>query len=176
MKVITKHLTKEILQATGFVLLALVALFAFFDLVGQLGRIGSRYGLLDAFVITGLSLPMRIYEVMPIAALLGTVFVMSQWASRSEFTILRVAGLSPVRLAAILMVPGIILVAFTYAFGEFIAPSSDSYSREYRIRVSIARLFSIKQWISEDRIPEPGFEKQSTLPMDLRFAISISKK
>ena len=135
MKVITKHLTKEILQATGFVLLALVALFAFFDLVGQLGRIGSRYGLLDAFVITGLSLPMRIYEVMPIAALLGTVFVMSQWASRSEFTILRVAGLSPVRLAAILMVPGIILVAFTYAFGEFIAPSSDSYSREYRATV-----------------------------------------
>ena len=42
MKVITKHLTKEILQATGFVLLALVALFAFFDLVGQLGRIGRN--------------------------------------------------------------------------------------------------------------------------------------
>ena len=36
MMVITRHLTKEILQATGFVLLALVALFAFFDLVGQL--------------------------------------------------------------------------------------------------------------------------------------------
>ena len=172
MKVITKHLTKEILQATGFVLLALVALFAFFDLVGQLGRIGSRYGLLDAFVITGLSLPMRIYEVMPIAALLGTVFVMSQWASRSEFTILRVAGLSPVRLAAILMVPGIILVAFTYAFGEFIAP----FRLRILIRVSIAQLFSIRQWISEDRIQEPGFVKRSTLPMVLRFAISISKK
>ena len=135
MMVITKHLTKEILQATGFVLLALVALFAFFDLVGPLGRIGSRYGLLDAFVITGLSLPMRIYEVMPIAALLGAVFVMSQWAARSEFTILRVAGLSPVRLASILMVPGLILVVFTYAFGEFIAPSSDSYAREYRATI-----------------------------------------
>ena len=86
MKVITRHLTKEILQATGFVLLALVALFAFFDLIGQMGRIGSRYGLLDAFIITGLSLPMRIYEVMPIAALLGAVFVMSQWAAPSEVT------------------------------------------------------------------------------------------
>ncbi len=132
-KVITRHLTKEILQATGFVLLALVALFAFFDLVGQLGRIGSRgYTLLDAFIITGLSLPMRIYEVMPIAALLGAVFVMSQWAARSEFTILRVAGLSPVRLAGILMVPGLILMILTYGFGEFIAPSSDVYAREYR--------------------------------------------
>lgn len=135
MKVITRHLTKEILQATGFVLLALVALFAFFDLVGQMGRIGSRYGLLDAFVITCLNLPMRIYEVMPIAALLGTVFVMSQWAARSEFTILRVAGLSPVRLAGILMVPGLILVVFTYIFGEFIAPSSDAYSSEYKATI-----------------------------------------
>lgn len=135
MMVITRHLTKEILQATGFVLLALVALFAFFDLMGQMGRIGSRYGLLDAFIITGLSLPMRIYEVMPIAALLGTVFVMSQWAARSEFTILRVAGLSPVRLASILMVPGLILVAFTYMFGEFVAPSSDAYAREYRATI-----------------------------------------
>ena len=117
MKVITRHLTKEILQATSFVLLAIVALFAFFDLVRQMERIGSRYSLLDAFVITGLNLPMRIYEVMPIAALLATVFVMSQWAARSEFTILRVAGLSPVRLAGILMVPGVILMLFTYAFG-----------------------------------------------------------
>ena len=105
MMVITRHLTKEILQATGFVLLALVALFAFFDLMGQMGRIGSRYGLLDAFIITGLSLPMRIYEVMPIAALLGTVFVMSQWAARSEFTILRVAGLSPVRFCLLYTSP-----------------------------------------------------------------------
>ena len=132
MKVITRHLTKEILQATSFVLLAIVALFAFFDLVRQMERIGSRYSLLDAFVITGLNLPMRIYEVMPIAALLATVFVMSQWAARSEFTILRVAGLSPVRLAGILMVPGVILMLFTYAFGEFIAPSSDAFAREYR--------------------------------------------
>lgn len=132
MKVVTRHLTKEILQATGFVLLALIALFAFFDLVGQLGRISKGYTLIDAFIITGLRLPMRIYEVMPIAALLGAVFVMSQWAARSEFTILRVAGLSPVRLAGMLMVPGLILMTLTYGFGEFIAPSSDVYAREYR--------------------------------------------
>ncbi len=160
MKVITRHLTKEILQATGFVLLALVALFAFFDLMGQMGRIGSRYGLLDAFIITGLSLPMRIYEVMPIAALLGAVFVMSQWAARSEFTILRVAGLSPVRLASILMVPGIILMVFTYAFGEFIAPPSDAYSREYKAAIEHhnmnVRGSSTGAWVREVMVDANG--------------------
>lgn len=153
MKVVTRHLTKEILQATGFVLLALVALFAFFDLVGQLGRLGNGYTLIDAFIITGLSLPMRIYEVMPIAALLGAVYVMSQWAARSEFTILRVAGLSPVRLASMLMVPGLILMVLTYGFGEFIAPSSDVYAREYRAfvqhRTMSVRGSSTGAWVRE---------------------------
>lgn len=153
MKVVTRHLTKEILQATGFVLLALIALFAFFDLVGQLGRISKGYTLIDAFIITGLRLPMRIYEVMPIAALLGAVFVMSQWAARSEFTILRVAGLSPVRLAGMLMVPGLILMTLTYGFGEFIAPSSDVYAREYRAfiqnRTMSVRGSSTGAWVRE---------------------------
>lgn len=36
MRVITRQLAKEILFSSGFVLIALVALFAFFDLVGQL--------------------------------------------------------------------------------------------------------------------------------------------
>ena len=153
MKVVPRHLTKEILQATGFVLLALIALFAFFDLVGQLGRISKGYPLIDAFIITGLRLPMRIYEVMPIAALLGAVFVMSQWAARSEFTILRVAGLSPVRLAGMLMVPGLILMTLTYGFGEFIAPSSDVYAREYRAfiqnRTMSVRGSSTGAWVRE---------------------------
>ena len=36
MKVVTRHLNKETLIATGFVLFALSALFAFFDFVGRL--------------------------------------------------------------------------------------------------------------------------------------------
>ena len=40
MRVITRQLAKEILFSSGFVLIALVALFAFFDLVGQLAQSG----------------------------------------------------------------------------------------------------------------------------------------
>ena len=44
MSVIARHLTKEVLIASLFVLFALTALFAFFEFVRQLGRIGTRYG------------------------------------------------------------------------------------------------------------------------------------
>ena len=105
MRVVTRHLTKEILISTGFVLISLVALIAFFDLVGQAKNIGNRYDFSMALFLTVLKLPSRLYEVMPIAALLGAVYTMSRWAANSEFTILRISGLSPMRLAVMLMVP-----------------------------------------------------------------------
>ena len=71
MKILTRHLSKEILLATTFVLVALVALIAFFDLVSQARDIGNRYSISMALFLTMLKLPSRLYEVMPIAVLLG---------------------------------------------------------------------------------------------------------
>ena len=114
MKVVTRHLTKEILIATGFVLVVLVALIAFFDLVSQAKNIGSRYDIGMALFLTALKLPSRLYEVMPIAVLLGAVYTMSRWAATSEFTILRVSGLSPLRLAGMLCVPAVVMILVTF--------------------------------------------------------------
>ena len=100
MRVITRQFTKEILISTSFVLVALVALFAFFDLIGQLDDVGTKNRTMgEAFTLTAMTLPSRIYEVMPLAALLASVYTMSRWAATSEFTVLRVAGMSPVSLA-----------------------------------------------------------------------------
>jgi hypothetical protein len=38
------------------------------------------------------------YEVMPIAALIGTIYALSKLAAQSEFTIMRVSGMSTKRL------------------------------------------------------------------------------
>ena len=163
MKVVTRHLAKEILISTAFVLFALVALFAFFDLVGQLKRIGRDYSFLMAVWFTILEMPGRIYEVMPIAALLGAVFTLSRWAATSEFTILRTAGLSPVRLAVRLTVPGIVLIAATYALGEYVAPAADRYWLNLRTsvldRTLTAKGYSSGVWVKDlDRDPRSGRE------------------
>lgn len=125
MKILTRHLSKEILLSTTFVLVALVALIAFFDLVSQARDIGNRYSISMALFLTMLKLPSRLYEVMPIAVLLGAVYTMSRLASNSEFTILRVSGLSPLRLASMMTVPALVLIAATYVLGEWITPAAD---------------------------------------------------
>ena len=80
-----------------------------------------------ALFLTMLKLPSRLYEVMPIAALLGgCLHVMSRLASNHpEFTIMRVAGLSPFRLAGMMTVPALILIAMTYCLGEWLTPAAD---------------------------------------------------
>ena len=125
MKILARHLSKEILLSTTFVLVALVALIAFFDLVSQARDIGNRYSISMALFLTMLKLPSRLYEVMPIAVLLGAVYTMSRLASNSEFTIMRVSGLSPLRLASMMTVPALVLIAATYVLGEWITPAAD---------------------------------------------------
>lgn len=133
MRLLTRYLTREILVATGFVLFALVGLFAFFDLIGQLGEVGSRYKLSQAFLLTVLTLPIRIYEVMPIAALIGAVYTLSRLASNSEFTIMRVSGMSATMLAQSLAVAGLVLVVATYLFGEYVSPPADRLAQQVKM-------------------------------------------
>lgn len=166
MKVLTRHVAKEVLIATLFVLVALVALIAFFDLVSQARNIGNRYSISMALFLTMLKLPSRLYEVMPIAALLGAVYTMSRLASNSEFTIMRVAGLSPFRLAGMMTVPALILIAMTYCLGEWLTPAADMMRNDMDNilfnRELSARGYSSGVWV-KDNVKEQQNAGQATV-------------
>lgn len=86
---------REVSGAIFLVLLAFLALFAFFDLLGEVQDIGrGGYQLRHAFAFVLLRLPGRVYELMPIAVLIGTLYALSSLARHSEITVLRVSGLS----------------------------------------------------------------------------------
>ena len=166
MKVLTRHVAKEVLIATLFVLVALVALIAFFDLVSQARNIGNRYSISMALFLTMLKLPSRLYEVMPSAALLGAVYTMSRLASNSEFTIMRVAGLSPFRLAGMMTVPALILIAMTYCLGEWLTPAADMMRNDmdnilFNRKLS-ARGYSSGVWV-KDNVKEQQNAGQATV-------------
>lgn len=166
MKVLTRYVAKEVLIATLFVLVALVTLIAFFDLVSQARNIGNRYSISMALFLTMLKLPSRLYEVMPIAALLGAVYTMSRLASNSEFTIMRVAGLSPFRLAGMMTVPALILIAMTYCLGEWLTPAADMMRNDmdnilFNRKLS-ARGYSSGVWV-KDNVKEQQNAGQATV-------------
>jgi lipopolysaccharide export system permease protein len=137
MRTIGRYLRREVTQRTMLVLFALVALFAFFELVNQIDEIGgSAYSLAEAFEFVALSIPSRTYELMPIGALIGTIWALSDLAARSEFTIMRVSGMSTRRLAGtVLQVGGILLVA-TYLLGEVVAPPAERIAQSLKLQAT----------------------------------------
>ena len=101
MKTIRQLLYKETFLSVALVALGFLALFFFFDLVDELGQIGrsfagsefGSYKIQHALLYVLLLVPNHLYELLPIAVLIGGVFVMARFAKSSEFTILRTSGL-----------------------------------------------------------------------------------
>lgn len=113
----------------SFVALAFLTLFSFFDLVEELGDIGkgvagNPYRLVHAAAYTLLWAPSRLYELLPIAVLIGSIFVMARLAHSSEFTILRTSGMGPWRALKTLLWMGLAFTLMTFALGDYIAPQA----------------------------------------------------
>jgi lipopolysaccharide export system permease protein len=134
MKVLQRYFASEIRRSVLFVMLALLALFSFFDLMGEVQSINrGGYQLQHALLYVLLGMPGYIYEFMPIAVLIGTIFVLAQFASNSEFTIMRAASMSTVMAARILFKIGLIFVVLTFVFGELISPFTSRLAERVKL-------------------------------------------
>ena len=129
MKTIRRLIYGEVLYAVGFVTLCFLCLFFFFDFVEELqsiGRIGVlEYQIAQALTFVALMIPSHLYELLPIAVLIGTIFVMARFAESSEYTILRTSGLGPWRALKALLWLGLGFVLLTFAVGDYLSPLAD---------------------------------------------------
>jgi lipopolysaccharide export system permease protein len=153
MKVLQRYFFVEIVRAVMFVLAAFLALFAFFDLMGELKAIGrGGYQLQHAFLYVLMGLPGYAYELMPIAALIGTIWTLAQFASRSEFTIMRVSSMSTLKAGWMLAKIGLLFVIITFVFGEFISPKTSEMAEKMKLRVqgsSVSQEFRTGVWAKD---------------------------
>ncbi|MCU0973585.1 MAG: LPS export ABC transporter permease LptG [Burkholderiales bacterium] len=137
MRIIRRYLFREIVAATLLTLLALLGLFAFFDLLKQLEDVGrGQYRMPTAFLYVLLSLPGHVYEILPVAALVGALFALARLTAQSEYAVLRTSGVSMLRLAGTLAQIGLLFAAVTFVFGEYIAPASEAAAQRIRMRAS----------------------------------------
>lgn len=165
MKTIRRLIYGEVFAAVFFVLLAFLSLFFFFDLVDELPDVGRAsvidpkrlYSLADALVYVALLVPSRIYELMPIAVLIGSVFVLARLAQGSEYTILRTSGLGPWRALRTMLGLGSLFVIVTFAMGDYVAPFADRVAQLHKARFQGAiSLGQTGAWLKE-RQPYSSF-------------------
>ncbi|MFZ4062978.1 MAG: LPS export ABC transporter permease LptG [Polynucleobacter sp.] len=154
-----RYLARQIYTAFGFILFALVALFLFFDILSELGSIKGAYTLPLALLHVLLKAPSRISEIIPIAGLIGSIYVFAMLASQSEFTILRIAGLDTKRGLTALAKISLPLILFTLIISEWVGPYTENLSEKIRMKAlgsSYTSQFKTGVWVKDRLRDEDG--------------------
>lgn len=125
---IGKSVAVAILAVLG-IILGLASLFAFID---EMGDISDTYTLVDAGKYVALTAPRRVYDMLPMAALIGCLIGLGSLASSSELTIMRAAGVSVGRIVWAVMKPMLVLMIVGVLVGEYVAPPAEDKAQAER--------------------------------------------
>ena len=111
------------------VILGLASLFAFID---EMTDVTDTYTLVDVLSFVLLTAPRRVYDMLPMAALIGCLIGLGSLASASELTIMRAAGVSIGRIVWAVMKPMLVLMLVGVLVGEYVAPATESQAQANR--------------------------------------------
>ncbi|MGY1489415.1 LPS export ABC transporter permease LptG [Methylobacillus pratensis] len=153
MKLLNRYLAQEIISSIMLIMLALLAMFSFFDLIQELESLGKgSYGISKVLLYVLLSAPGHVYEVVPVAVLVGTMYALGQFSRYSELIILRVSGISIRKIAFSLLRVGLVFAVITFLVGELIAPLSEKAAQRIRIQATdsvVAQDFRSGLWVKD---------------------------
>ncbi len=135
MKLLYRYLAREIYASVTLVFAALLMLFAFLDFIHELSVMGyGKYSLGYVLIFVLLTIPGHIYELFPVAVLVGTILALVQMASRSELTIYRTSGASTMQMLAALGRIALPMIIISFLCGEFVAPPSERMAQKLRLQ------------------------------------------
>lgn len=173
------------------IMLGLLAMFSFFDLIQELDSLGQgNYGITQMLVFVLLSIPGHIYDVVPVAVLVGMMYSLGTLARNSELVVMRVSGLSLLNIGWILVKVGMLFTALTFFVGELITPISEKMAQRLRVQATdsvIAQDFKSGLWVKDGKsfvnvetvLPDASLLNVHIYEFDENFklrSISVAKK
>jgi lipopolysaccharide export system permease protein len=132
MRRLDRYIARRIWFTVLLVLLVVVGIDALTAFIDEAEDRSSTYdfALISRYVM--LSLPGRCYEYLPFAALIGSLIGLGQLASTSELVVMRAAGVSNARLAAVTLTNALVIALLGFALGEYVAPQAEQAARSLR--------------------------------------------
>lgn len=134
MRTARRYLAREIYRSCFVVIVALLGLFTFFALVDDLDKVGDKLTLTALFYMQALALPTRLYDLLPIGLLIGAILALAGLAQRNELTILRVSGVSGMRLMLTLWIITVPAVIGATMLSEYVTPMAEVKSGEASLK------------------------------------------
>ncbi len=155
MNLLNRYLGREIYASVALVFSALLMLFAFLDFIHELSVMGyGKYSLGYVLAFVVLTIPGHIYELFPVAVLVGTILALVQMASRSELTIYRTSGASTMQMLGALSKIALPMIIISFFCGELLAPPSERLAQKLRLQAMNSQVslqaFRSGVWVKDD--------------------------
>ncbi|MBN1684066.1 MAG: LPS export ABC transporter permease LptG [Gammaproteobacteria bacterium] len=123
MKLINRYVSSSILQMTLLVFFMLVGLELFITFIAQLDDLGKgNYNLWQAILYVPLTLPINVYDLFPMAGLLGSLLGLGNLATHSELIVMRASGVTLSQIAKTTLQTALIMWIGMFFIGEVIGP------------------------------------------------------
>jgi lipopolysaccharide export system permease protein len=155
MRIFNRYFWQETSITILMIMLGLLAMFSFFDLIQELNTLGrGNYGINQMLLFVLLSVPGHIYEVVPVAVLVGMMVSLGTLARYSELVVMRVSGLSILDIGITLVKVGLVFTAVTFFVGELITPISEKMAQRMRIQATdsiVAQDFKSGLWVKDGK-------------------------
>lgn len=158
MRTVRRLFYRDIVSSVGFVAVAFLSLFFFIDFVDDLDQIGRQGRAAWHVALAALyAVPGHLYDLMPIAVLIGSIYALARMAQASEYTILRTGGLGPGRALRLLAGLGMAFGALNFIVGDLFAPAAEQAAVKLAARFDGGRhIGGAGAWLKERRSSPEG--------------------
>jgi len=154
MRILDLYIGKILLRHIMVTIIVLVGLFTFVSFIDELGDLDKgRYGIMQVLQHVVLSIPKTLYEVFPMAALIGSILGLSTLARDSELIVMRAAGVSIQRIVFSVVKVGILLAVVAMFMGEIVSPYTETRALEVKaesIQNKGGRKGSLGIWLRDE--------------------------
>lgn len=152
MKILDLYIGKILIRHILVTILVLLGLFTFVTFIDELGDLKEgSYGIWHVLQFVLLKIPKNLYEIFPIATLIGAILGLSVLARDSELTAMRASGVSIRRIAGSVLKVGLLLGIVVFVLGEIVSPYTETRSLQVQNESSnIAQKDDFGVWLRDN--------------------------
>ncbi len=134
MKILDRYLVGSFFRAWLVIILILLLLFSFIELLGQLDDIGTgNYHLLNAVIYVVYTLPGRLFDLLPVATMLGSITGLWILADHQELLAMQALGRSNLQTCRPILAAGLLLMLLAAGMAEYVVPPLEQQARTQRL-------------------------------------------
>ena len=136
MNLLDRYIGQSVITGVATVLTIFIVLYELFSFAGEASQIGKAdYTVWAAMQYSLLRIPQHVYELFPLSMLLGSMLGLGWLANHNELVIIRMAGVSLLRIVGSIMKTATMLMLIAMVIGEGIAPPLQQYATDLRIKL-----------------------------------------